>query len=72
MKTYTVTYALPGKIRIEAETADEAQRKFETMNVIDLACMADDLQADAPVEEGKEPEGLSKLKVGDMMSRATW
>jgi hypothetical protein len=71
MKTYSVYYSIQNTLKIEAETAEEAQRKFEQLTFLDLACYAaDNLVATDPVEEGKE--GLSQLKPSDMLHRATW
>lgn len=68
MRTYSVYYAIQNTIKIEAETAEEAQRKFEQITFLDLACYAaDNLVASDPVEEGKQPEGLSRLKASEMV-----
>ena len=73
MKTYNVTYTLEATIPVKAESPAPARWKFQEHTLHDLACFASDsLVVQSVVEEGKEPEGLSRLKVGDMMSRAKW
>lgn len=68
-----VHYSFEGQLRVEAETDDEAQRKFEQQSAIDLAHFAaDSLKMLYITEEGKEREGLSALKADDMMARAKW
>lgn len=76
MKTYTVGYHFYGSIPVEAENEDEARRKFEQQDALDLARHAlDSLEMLDVSEEGPllpEPEGLSSLKADDMMHRAKW
>lgn len=66
MKTYQITYGFEGSVPIEAESANEARWKFQQYTAIDLARFAaDSLKVHEVIEEGKEPEGLSRLRASD-------
>jgi len=63
-----VHYTFEGAIRIEADSDEEARRKFEQQSAIDLAYYAaDSLKVVEITEESKEPEGLSRLKDSEMV-----
>ena len=55
MRLWHVKFRMEGTVTIKAETAEEAQAKFEVLSNQHIVDAADpDLQADAPVEVPEE------------------
>lgn len=59
MSEFIVRYAIEGEVKIEAETAEEAQEMFEAMDVQELA-LTGDLMADAPKTEEQIKREISE------------
>ena len=51
MTEFIVRYAIEGEVKIEAETAEDAQEMFEAMEVEELALTGDLLADDPKTEE---------------------
>lgn len=68
-----VHYSFEGAIRIEADSDDEARRKFEQQSAIDLAYYAADslkvteiAEEDGQLLPDPEPEGLARLSADEV------